>query len=180
MKWTSMGTVWWCAMGTPSPGRSSPGPAHSRCAPHGWTTAGSTKGPGRRCRFRSSILPPWARKSPKVAEVLPLMYLHGMQLGRLRPRTRGVLRLGRRTVGLGDHAPVHRLAARALTSRPRPLKEVDYVYVYADGIHFNVRLQEARLCVLVIVGVRADGTKELGLDHRRAPRVDRVLGRRAS
>ncbi len=43
----------------------------------------------------------------------------------------------------------------------RSLKEVDYVYLYADGIHFNVRLDEARLCVLVIVGVRVDGTKEL-------------------
>ena len=43
----------------------------------------------------------------------------------------------------------------------RSLKDVDYVYVYADGIHFNVRLEEARLCALVIVGVRTDGTKEL-------------------
>jgi len=43
----------------------------------------------------------------------------------------------------------------------RSLKDVDYVYVYADGIHFNVRLEEARLCALVIVGVRSDGTKEL-------------------
>jgi putative transposase len=43
----------------------------------------------------------------------------------------------------------------------RSLKDVDYVYLWADGIHFNVRLEEARLCALVIVGVRADGTKEL-------------------
>ena len=43
----------------------------------------------------------------------------------------------------------------------RSLKDVDYVYVFADGIHFRVRLEEARLCALVIVGVRADGTKEL-------------------
>jgi putative transposase len=43
----------------------------------------------------------------------------------------------------------------------RSLKDVVYVYVYADGIHFNVRLEEARLCALVIVGVRTDGTKEL-------------------
>ena len=43
----------------------------------------------------------------------------------------------------------------------RSLKDVDYVYVCADGIHFNVRLEEARLCALVIVGVRTDGTKEL-------------------
>jgi putative transposase len=43
----------------------------------------------------------------------------------------------------------------------RSVAEVDYVYVWADGVHFNVRLDEHRLCALVIVGVRADGTKEL-------------------
>ena len=44
---------------------------------------------GERCRFRSSILPPWARKSPKVAEVLPLMYLHGMSSGDFAPALAG-------------------------------------------------------------------------------------------
>jgi transposase-like protein len=43
------------------------------------------EGTGERMRFRSSILPPWARKSPKVAEVLPLMYLHGMSSGDFAP-----------------------------------------------------------------------------------------------
>jgi transposase-like protein len=43
----------------------------------------------------------------------------------------------------------------------RDLSEVDYVYVWADGIHLNVRLEEAKACVLVLVGVRADGSKEL-------------------
>lgn len=42
----------------------------------------------------------------------------------------------------------------------RNLAEVDYVYVWADGIHLNVRLEEAKACVLVLVGVRADGSKE--------------------
>jgi len=45
--------------------------------------------------------------------------------------------------------------------RPPVAPDVDYVYVFADGIHFNVRLEEARLCALVVVGVRSDGTKEL-------------------
>jgi transposase-like protein len=44
---------------------------------------------GERCRFRSAILPPWARKSPKVAEVLSLMYLHGMSSGDLAPALAG-------------------------------------------------------------------------------------------
>jgi transposase-like protein len=43
----------------------------------------------------------------------------------------------------------------------RDLSDRDYVYVWADGVHFRVRLEQARLCCLVIVGVRADGTKEL-------------------
>jgi putative transposase len=43
----------------------------------------------------------------------------------------------------------------------RDLSEVDFVYLWADGVHFRVRLEQARLCCLVVVGVRADGTKEL-------------------
>ena len=54
------------------------------------------------------------------------------------------------------------VAGRAATrSADRDLADRDYVYVWVDGIHFNVRLDEDRLCCLVIVGVRADGTKEL-------------------
>jgi transposase-like protein len=49
----------------------------------------------------------------------------------------------------------------AVAFNKRSLAETDYVYVWVDGIHFNVRLDEHRLCALVIVGVRADGTKEL-------------------
>lgn len=41
------------------------------------------------------------------------------------------------------------------------LEDRDYVYIWAEGVHFNVRLEQDRLCALVIVGVRADGTKEL-------------------
>ena len=43
----------------------------------------------------------------------------------------------------------------------RDLSDRDYVYVWVDGIHFNIRLEEERLCTLVVVGVRVDGTKEL-------------------
>jgi transposase-like protein len=112
-----------------------------------------------RCRFRSSILPPWARKSPKVAEVLPLMYLHGMSSGDFVPALEEFFGSA---AGLSASV-ITRLTTEWQRERDqfahRSLKDVDYVYVY--GIHFNVRLEEARLCALVIVGVRADGTKEL-------------------
>ncbi len=116
---------------------------------------------GQRCRFRSSIIPPWARKSPKVAEVLPLMYLHGMSSGDFAP---ALSEFFGSTAGLSASVVTwltkqwqderERFAARSLADR-------DYVYIWVDGVHFNVRLDDSRLCALVIVGVRADGTKEL-------------------
>jgi transposase-like protein len=116
---------------------------------------------GERCRFRSWILPPWARKSPKVAEVLPLMYLHGMSSGDFVPALEEFFGS---SAGLSASV-VTRLTTEWQTEREqfshRSLRDVDYVYLWADGIHFNVRLEEARLCALVIVGVRADGRKEL-------------------
>ncbi|MBA4159660.1 MAG: hypothetical protein H0X65_19615 [Gemmatimonadetes bacterium] len=54
------------------------------------------------------------------------------------------------------------------------MSERDSVYIWADGVHFNIRLEEDRLCTLVIMGVRPDGTWELML-----PRVCRELGRSA-
>jgi putative transposase len=116
---------------------------------------------GDKMRFRSVILPPWARKSPKVAEVLPLMYLHGMSSGDFVPALEEFFGSA---AGLSASV-ITRLTTEWQRERDqfarRSLKDVGYVYLFADGIHFNVRLEEARLCALVIVGVRLDGTKEL-------------------
>jgi transposase-like protein len=116
---------------------------------------------GERIRFRSSILPPWARKSPKVAEVLPLMYLHGMSSGDFAPALEEFFGSA---AGLSASV-ITRLTTEWQKERERfahrSLKDRDYVYLFADGIHFRVRLEEANLCALVIVGVRRDGTKEL-------------------
>jgi putative transposase len=116
---------------------------------------------GARCKFQSQILAPWCRKSPKVSEVLPLMYLHGMSSGDFAPAL---------TEFFGSDAGLSPSVVTRLTKSwqeereifsKRSLADVDYVYCWADGVHFNVRLEEERLCCLVIVGVRADGTKEL-------------------
>jgi putative transposase len=116
---------------------------------------------GQRARFRSVILPPWCRKSPKVAEVLPLLYLHGLSTGDFVAALEGFF-----GSGAGLSAPViGRLVAAWQADYQafcqRDLSARDYVDCWADGIHFRVRLEQARLCCLVIVGVRADGTKEL-------------------
>jgi transposase-like protein len=116
---------------------------------------------GERVRFRSSIIPPWCRKSPKVAEVLPLMYLHGLSTGDFVPALEGFFG---GSAGLSSSVVV-RLTKQWQGERDafmgRDLSSADYVYCWVDGIHFNIRLEEERLCCLVVVGVRADGTKEL-------------------
>src|SRR6266702_3689863 len=116
---------------------------------------------GNRVRFRSMVLPPWCRKSPKVAEVLPLLYLHGLSTGDFVPALAAFFGSA---AGLSASV-VTRLVAQWQADHDafgrRDLTDRDYVYVWADGVHFRVRLEQARLCCLVIVGVRADGTKEL-------------------
>jgi putative transposase len=116
---------------------------------------------GTRARFRSVILPPWCRRSPKVAEVLPLLYLHGMSSGDFIPALEGFFGAA---AGLSASV-ITRLTAQWQADREafmaRSLADRDYVYVWADGVHFNIRLEDARLCALVIVGVRSDGAKEL-------------------
>ena len=117
---------------------------------------------GERSRFASSILPPYARRSPKVAEVLPLLYLHGLSTKDFVP---ALAEFFGTSSGLSA-AAITRLTASWSAEREafmaRDLSEVDYVYCWVDGVHFTVRLgDDDRLCVLVIVGVRTDGTKEL-------------------
>ncbi|MEJ3742493.1 IS256 family transposase [Actinomycetes bacterium KLBMP 9797] len=116
---------------------------------------------GERQRFASVILPAWCRKSPKVTEVLPLLYLHGLSSQDFVPALESFLGSGS---GLSA-ATITRLTVQwqddARAFGDRDLSGVDYVYVWADGVHLNVRLDEQKLCLLVIVGVRVDGTKEL-------------------
>src|SRR3954469_19863864 len=92
---------------------------------------------GERRRFSSAILAPWCRKSPKVAEVLPLLYLHGLSSGDFVPALEQFLGTG---AGL-SHATVTRLTAQwqdeQKTFSGRDLSAVDYVYVWVDGIHVN-------------------------------------------
>jgi transposase-like protein len=117
---------------------------------------------GQRLRFRSVILPPYARRSPKVAEVLPLLYLHGLSTKDFVP---ALAEFFGSEAGLSASV-VSRLTAsweaevRAFAERD--LTQCRYVYCWADGIHVKVRLGDDRkLCLLVVVGVRLDGTKEL-------------------
>jgi putative transposase len=117
---------------------------------------------GQRQRFTSRILPPYMRRSPKVAEVLPILYLRGLSTGDFRPALEGLL--GEAAAGLSP-TNIARLTAcweKEYTAfRQRDLTGREYVYVWVDGVHFNIRLEADRLCTLVLIGARADGAKEL-------------------
>jgi putative transposase len=116
---------------------------------------------GDRQRFSSAILPAWSRKSPRVAEVLPLLYLHGLSSSDFGPALEEFLGSD---AGLSA-ATITRLTGQwqdeARAFNDRSLAESDYVYCWVDGIHLKVRLEADKVCLLVIIGVRADGRKEL-------------------
>ena len=117
---------------------------------------------GQRQRFSSRILPPYMRRSPKVAEVLPILYLRGLSTGDFRPALEGLL--GADAAGLSP-TNISRLTAcweeEYTAFRQRDLAGREYVYVWVDGVHFNIRLEDDRLCTLVMIGARPNGEKEL-------------------
>jgi transposase-like protein len=117
---------------------------------------------GQRHSFKSVVLPPYMRKSPKVSEVLPLLYLHGLSSGDFVPALEEFFGS---EAGLSAKS-VQRLAEQWRQEREgfmgRDLSDRDYVYVWVDGVHTGVRLGgDGRLCCLVMIGARPDGAKEL-------------------
>jgi putative transposase len=96
---------------------------------------------GERARFASAILPAWCRKTPKITEVLPLLYLHGLSTGDFVPALGQFL-----GSSAGLSAPVitkltETWKAEQRAFADRDLSDVDYVYLWIDGIHVNIRLE---------------------------------------
>ena len=114
-------------------------------------------------RFTSAILPPYMRRTPKLAEVLPVLYLRGLSTGDFQPALTSLLG-EEATAGLSP-AAITRLTASWQHDyeqfRKRTFHGKRYAYLFADGVHFRIRLEDDRLCTLVLIGVREDGKKEL-------------------
>src|SRR5262245_6996553 len=116
--------------------------------------------------FSSKILPPYLRKTKSVEELIPWLYLKGISSGDFSEAL-GAL-LGPDAKGLSANT-VTRLKnvwqEEYLAWSKRSLKDKRYVYVWADGVHFNIRLGDSkegkRQCILVLMGATADGSKEL-------------------
>lgn len=114
-------------------------------------------------RFTSSILPPYLRKSPKVENLLPILYLKGLSTGDFQSALEGLLG-HESTAGLSPSAIValKRSWEREHEEWKRRRITERFAYVYADGIHVSIRLGEDRkLCLLVLIGVSESGEKRL-------------------
>lgn len=112
--------------------------------------------------FSSKILPPYLRKTKSLEELIPWLYLKGVSTGDFSEALQALV--GPSAEGLSA-STVTRLKAVWEQEyddwSQRSLEGKEYVYVWADGIHFNVRLEEDRQCILVLLGATVDGKKEL-------------------
>jgi transposase-like protein len=118
--------------------------------------------PAEREKFTSKILPPYLRKTKSIEELIPWLYLKGISTGDMNEALQSLL---------GPECPG--LSASTVTSlkktweaefkewNRRSLAGQEYVYLWADGVHFNIRLEEDRQCILVLMGATKDGKKEL-------------------
>jgi transposase-like protein len=113
-------------------------------------------------RFVSRILPPYMRRSPRLEEALPILYLRGLSTGDFSEALEALL--GSEAAGFSATTITRLLQVwqeEYQTWRQRSLKGKEYIYLWADGVYFNVRLEEDRLACLVVVGVLPDGRKEV-------------------
>jgi putative transposase len=112
--------------------------------------------------FSSKILPPYLRKTKSIEELIPWLYLKGISTGDFSEALKALV--GPNCPGLSA-TTVTRLKsvweAEFQEWNKRSLEGKQYVYVWADGVHFNIRLEEDRQCILVLMGATADGKKEL-------------------
>ena len=112
--------------------------------------------------FSSKILPSYMRRSPRLEEALPVLYLRGLSTGDFQEAL--PVLLGPEAAGLSA-STITRLIRTWQDEykgwQKRSLAGKEYVYIWVDGVHFNVRLEEDRLACLVIVGVTIDGSKEI-------------------
>jgi putative transposase len=117
--------------------------------------------PGR-IRFSPAILPPYMRRSKSIETLLPILYLKGISTGDFSEALSALL--GKDATGLSASA-IGRLKDGWQDDhaawQKRDLSAKRYVYIWADGIHLQARLEDEKQCILVIIGATPEGKKEL-------------------
>lgn len=116
--------------------------------------------------FTSSILPPYMRRLPSIDALIPALYLRGVSTGDFKEALEAIL--GPNATGLSATNIVRLKEVWKQDYnewQKRDLTDKHYVYVWADGVYFNVRLEDDRTCILVLLGATRDGRKELLAVH---------------
>ena len=113
-------------------------------------------------RFSSKILPPYLRKTKSIEDLIPWLYLKGVSTGGFTEALQALL--GKDAPGLSATTITRLIGTwqkdyEAWSSRS--LEGKRYVYIWADGVHSNIRLDEDRQCILVLMGATPEGKKEL-------------------
>ena len=112
--------------------------------------------------FTSAILPKYARRSPSIDTLIPSLYLKGVSTSAFPQALEAILGKGAPGLSAANITRLKRIWEDEYDQWcSRPLTDKAYVYVWADGIYFNVRLSNDRPCVLVLIGATAQGQKEV-------------------
>ena len=116
--------------------------------------------------FSSALLPKYMRRIPSIEALISSLYLKGVSTGDMQESLEAIL--GENAKGL---SPANIVRFKEIWEKEysawcsRDLRMKKYVYLWADGIYFNIRLSDERPCLLVIIGATVDGTKELIAIH---------------
>jgi hypothetical protein len=131
---------------------------------------------GERIKFTPSILPPYARRSKSLEVLLPILYLKGLSTGDFGEALTALLGKDAPGVSASTIARLKAAWADEHTSwEKRDLSAKRYVYVWADGIHLQARLEDDAQCILVLLGATPEGTKEIDWFHRWLSRKRTIL-----
>ena len=116
---------------------------------------------GQGLHFRSELLPPYIKRTKSVETVLPWLYLKGISTGDFSEALAALLGKDAKGLSAGTISRLKQCWVNEYDDwRIRDLSQERYVYVWADGIYFNIRSDDAKQCILVIIGVTSRGKKE--------------------
>ncbi len=116
---------------------------------------------GQGIHFRSDLLPPYIKRTKSLETLLPWLYLKGISTGDFSEALASLLGDDAKGISAGTISRLKQIWIQEHDVwRQRDLSGQRYVYIWADGIYFNIRGDEARQCILVIIGVTEQGNKE--------------------
>ncbi len=117
-------------------------------------------------KFTSKILPPFMRRLPSIDELIPCLYLKGISTGDFSEALEAILGPQAKGLSATNIVRLKEIWKHEYDEwRTRDLSAERYVYLWVDGVHFNVRLDDERSCILVVMGATKDGDKRLLAVH---------------